>query len=48
LLSKYGNDGSGSVTVFEPGGEWMGERILLGALSVRVQGIVDYYLKIGG
>jgi len=42
LLSKYGKDGSGSVTRLEPGGEWMSEEILLRTFSVGVQGIVDY------
>jgi hypothetical protein len=32
----------------EPGGEWMCEKILLCAFSVRVQSIADYYLKFGG
>ena len=45
LVPKYGKNGSGSVTGLEPGGEWMCEKILLCALSVGVQGIVDYYLK---
>jgi hypothetical protein len=48
LLSKYGTNGSGSVTGFEPGGERMCERILLCAVSIRVQSIVEYWLKIGG
>jgi hypothetical protein len=48
LLSKYRKNSSGSVTGLEPGGEWMCENILLCAFSVRVQGIADYYLKIGG
>ena len=48
LLSKYGKNGSGSVTGLEPGGEWMCEKILLCAFSVGVQGVADYYLKIGG
>jgi hypothetical protein len=32
----------------EPGGEWMGEKIPFCAFPVRVQGIVNYELKIGG
>jgi hypothetical protein len=42
LLSKYGKNGSGSVTGLEPGGEWMCEKIFLCPFSVRVQGIADY------
>ena len=42
LVSKYGENGSGSVTCLEPGGEWMFEKIPLCALSVGVQRIVDY------
>ena len=42
LVSKYGKDGSGSITSLEPGGEWMCEKILLGPFSVGVQGIVEY------
>ncbi len=48
LLSKNGKNGSGGVTGFESGGEWMCEKILLCALSIRVQGIVEYQLKFGG
>jgi hypothetical protein len=40
--SNYGKNGSESVTGLEPGGEWMCEKIVLCASSVRVQGIVDY------
>jgi hypothetical protein len=47
LLSKYVKNGSGSVTSLEPGGEWMCENILLCTFSVCVQGVADYYLKIG-
>jgi hypothetical protein len=42
LLSKYGKNGGGSVTGLEPAGEWMCEKVLLCAFSVRVQGIADY------
>jgi hypothetical protein len=42
LLSKYGKNGSGSVTGLEPIGEWMCEKIPFCAFSVRVQSIVEY------
>ena len=42
LLSKYCKDGGGGVTGLEPSGEWMCEKILLGTLSVGIQGIVEY------
>src|ERR1700733_1858983 len=48
LLLKYGKNGSGSVTGFKPGGEWMCEKILFCTFSVGVQGIIDYYMRIGG
>jgi hypothetical protein len=48
LFSKYGKNGSGSVTVLKPRGEWMYKKILLGTFSVGVQGIDEYYLKFGG
>ena len=41
LLSENGKDGSGSVTGLEPGGEWIGEKILFCAFSECVQGIVE-------
>ena len=48
LFSKYGKNGSGSVTVLKPRGEWVYKKILLGTFSVGVQGIDEYYLKSGG
>ena len=48
LLSKYGENGGGSVTGLEADSERMCERILFCAFSVRVQGIIEYKLKIGG
>ena len=34
LFSKYGKNGSGSVTVLKPRGEWMYKKILLGSHSL--------------
>jgi hypothetical protein len=48
LVSNYGKNGSGTVTGLEPGSERMCENVLLCALSVRVQGIANYQLEIGG
>jgi hypothetical protein len=41
LLLKDGENGAGRVAGLELGGEWMGKKIVLRALFVRFQGIID-------
>jgi hypothetical protein len=48
LLVKDGENCGGRVAVLELGGEWMGKKILLSALFVCFQGIVEDELEIGG
>jgi hypothetical protein len=44
---KDSNNGTGSVTGLELGGEWVRSQILPRTFFVGVQSIIDYELKVG-
>jgi hypothetical protein len=41
ILLKHGENAAGGIAGFQPVGEWVGERIHLGTLFVRFQGIIE-------
>ena len=43
---KDGKNRAWRIAVLELDGEWMGKETHLGALFVRFQGVIEYYLKI--
>ena len=47
LLSKDVENAAGRLAGFEPVSEWVGEKIVLCALFVRFQGIIENQLKVG-
>ena len=47
LLLKHGENGARGIAGFEPGGEWVREKVILGACFVRFQGVIENQLKIG-
>ena len=47
ILLKHGENAAGGIAGFEPVGEWVRERIDLGTLFVRFQGIVENQSEVG-
>ena len=41
LLLKHGENGGRGIAGFEPGGEWVREKIIIRACFVRFQGIIE-------
>ena len=48
LLLKDGTNGTRGIAELEPGGERMYKEVVLRALLIFVQGIIDDQLKVGG
>jgi hypothetical protein len=47
ILLKHGENAAGGIAGFEAVGEWVRERIDLGTLFVRFQGIVENQSEVG-
>ena len=48
LLSKDSNNGAWTIAELELRGEWIRKKIQFGSVFVRLQGIIENRLKIGG
>ena len=48
LLLKHNENTAGRVAGLELGGEWVGKKVLLGASLICFQGIIEYWLEVGG
>ena len=47
MLLEHGENATGRIAGLEPVGEWVLKKILLCALLVRFQGIVENWLEVG-